>query len=53
MSSLIEFLHKKKIKIIWLGWDGDGGLFYRGTRFNSGCPYKFWRFGPIMIMNYL
>ena len=37
--------------IRWIGWGGD--LFYWGiTRFNSGQPYKAWRFGPIKVMRY-
>lgn len=38
--------------IVWLGWD-ISNLFYYGTRFNSGVPYKFVRIGPLMFKKYL
>ena len=38
--------------IVWIGWDITN-LFYYGTRFNSGVPYRFVRIGPLMFKKYL
>jgi hypothetical protein len=38
--------------IDYIGWDIHN-LFYKGTRFNNGTPYKFLRIGPIFIKRYL
>lgn len=43
---------EKQMKIDWVGWNITN-LFYYGTRFNSGVPYKFIRIGPVMFRRYL
>jgi hypothetical protein len=48
----------KRWAIVWVGWKGE--LFvWNSFRMNSGgylygaSPYRYWRFGPIMIQKYM